>query len=437
MDKIISFISDFTIGRSFKSFLSDLFEVLIITMPDEAAEAIAAGDISLILIDLSQNTSIPEDFLAYLCQEKIIEKIPVAVILEKTDIEKEITLLSNGCSEIFYQPFDSIIIRKRLLNLVKIKSLSSNVSNYEKQLITDPLTGLLNKAGFISFVRKIIRLKKPGAFIMCDMDGLKFINDNYSHQVGDDIIVNVADCLYACMPDDAFVAHISGDEFCVFLNDITSRERISELCATFQKTLLRKALLPDLARPVTASIGIALFPETGTTFDILQNKADHAMVYVKNHGKNGFKFHEARDDREEQLKGRQECTNISMDLMLKPRDGEEIQTWLKFGEFRIVFLTYQKYAKEKFEADYCLLNIVDKENPENPDSAKVVTINTKISTFIKDALFPGIFSWYSINQLLVFSTEMENFPQGIERLKRELKEELEYLQLEIQLIRAS
>ena len=72
MDKIISFISDFTIGRSFKSFLSDLFEVLIITMPDEAAEAIAAGDISLILIDLSQNTSIPEDFLAYLCQEKII-----------------------------------------------------------------------------------------------------------------------------------------------------------------------------------------------------------------------------------------------------------------------------------------------------------------------------------------------------------------------------
>ena len=392
-------------------------------MPDEAAEAISAGDISLILIDLSKNTSVPEDFLAYLCQEKIIEKIPVAVIIEKTDIEKEINLLSKGCSEIFYQPFDSIIIRKRLQNLVKIKSLLSNVNNYEKQLITDPLTGLLNKAGFISFVRKIIRLKKPGAFVMCDMDGLKFINDNYSHQVGD-----------ACMPDDAFVAHISGDEFCVFLNDITSRERISELCTTFQKTLLRKALLPDLARPVTASIGIALFPETGTTFDILQNKADHAMVYVKNHGKNGFKFHEARDDREEQLKGRQECTNSTMDMMLKPRDGEEIQTWLKFGEFRIVFLTYQKYAKEQFEADYCLLNIVDKDNPENPDSTKVATINTKISTFIKDALFPGIFSWYSINQLLVFSTEMENFPQGIERLKRELKEELEYLQLEIELI---
>jgi diguanylate cyclase (GGDEF)-like protein len=436
MEKVLSFISDFTTARSFKAFLSDSFEVQIITMPDEAAETLSAGEISLIIIDLSKNLSVPEDFLAYLCQENIIEKIPVAVILEKQDIEKEINLLAKGCSEIFYQPFDSIVIRKRVQNLVKIHSLSNNVSNYEKQLITDPLTGLLNKAGFISFVRKIIRIKRPGAFIMCDMDGLKFINDNYSHQVGDDIIVKVADCLFACMPEDSFVAHISGDEFCVFLNDITSREVISDLCANFQKMLLRKALLPDLARPVTASIGIALFPETGTTFDILQNQADHAMVYVKNHGKNGFKFHEARDDREELLKGRQECTNISMDLMLKPRDGEEIQTWLKFGEFRIVFLTYQKYSKEKLDAEYCLLNIVDKENLENPDSTKVVPINNKITTFIKDAVFPGIFSWYSINQLLVFSTETDTFPQGVERLKRSLKEELEYLQLELVLIKA-
>ena len=195
--------------------------------------------------------------------------------------------------------------------------------------------------------------------------------------------------------------------------------------------LLLKAPLPDLARPVTASIGIALFPESGTTFDILQTKADHAMVYVKNHGKNSFKFHTPRDDREELLKGRQECTNVPMELMLKAREDEDIQTWLKFGEFRIVFATYQKYTKDKLVAHYCLLNILDKDSENNPDTKKILSINDKITTFIKDSILPGIFSWYSINQLMILSTKIETLPQGIEHLKKELKEELESLHLEI------
>ncbi|MCR4580611.1 MAG: diguanylate cyclase [Treponema sp.] len=431
MEKILSFISDFSLARSFNAFLSDSFELFTISKVNEAEQLLSAGNISLIILDLSKESGVEHDYFDILCERKVMEKVPVAAIIGKSDVEKEIKLLSAGCSEIFYTPFDSIILRKRVQNLVKINSLTSNVTNYEKQLITDPLTGLLNKAGFISFVRKILRLKQPGAFIMCDMDGLKYINDNYSHQVGDEMIVKVADCLFATMPDDAFVAHISGDEFCIYLNNISSKEQIAELCARFQKMVLLKALLPDLARPVTTSIGISLFPDTGTTFDILQNKADHAMVYVKNHGKNSYKFHAARDDREEVLKGRQECTNMSLEFMLKPREDEDIQTWLRFGEFRIVFLTYQRYTKDKLVAHYCLLNILDKKNADNPDSKKIVSINDKITNYIKDSLLPGIFSWYSINQLLILSTRKETIPQGIERLRKELAEELESLQLEI------
>lgn len=431
MEKILSFISDFSLARSFNAFLSDSFELFTISKVNEAEQLLSAGNISLIILDLSKESGVEHDYFDILCERKVMEKVPVAAIIGKSDVEKEIKLLSAGCSEIFYTPFDSIILRKRVQNLVKINSLTSNVTNYEKQLITDPLTGLLNKAGFISFVRKILRLKQPGAFIMCDMDGLKYINDNYSHQVGDEMIIKVADCLFATMPDDAFVAHISGDEFCIYLNNISSKEQIAELCARFQKMVLLKALLPDLARPVTTSIGISLFPDTGTTFDILQNKADHAMVYVKNHGKNSYKFHAARDDREEVLKGRQECTNMSLEFMLKPREDEDIQTWLRFGEFRIVFLTYQRYTKDKLVAHYCLLNILDKKNADNPDSKKIVSINDKITNYIKDSLLPGIFSWYSINQLLILSTRKETIPQGIERLRKELAEELESLQLEI------
>ena len=114
--------------------------------------------------------------------------------------------------------------------------------------------------------------------------------------------------------------------------------------------------------------------------------------------------------------------------------GEEIQTWLKFGEFRIVYITYKKYSSPVLSAQLCLLNIVDKGNRENPDSKKIISLNEKISTFIKEAQYPGIFAWYSINQLLIFSLKKETLPQGIEHLKAELANEMNVLQLDIELI---
>ena len=119
--------------------------------------------------------------------------------------------------------------------------------------------------------------------------------------------------------------------------------------------------------------------------------------------------------------------------MLKERTGEEIQIWLKFGEFRIVYITYKKYSSPVLSAQLCLLNIIDKGNPENPDSKKIISLNEKISTFIKEAQYPGIFAWYSINQLLIFSLKKETLPQGIKHLKAELANEMNVLQLDIEL----
>lgn len=122
--------------------------------------------------------------------------------------------------------------------------------------------------------------------------------------------------------------------------------------------------------------------------------------------------------------------------MLRMRADEEIQTWLKFGEFRVAYMCYQRYTESLLSAQLCLLNIKDKKNPDNPDSKKINSLNEKITTFIKEALYPGIFTWYSINQLLIFSVKKQTLPQGIEHLKAELSNELEVLQLDIELIDA-
>ncbi len=281
--------------------------------------------------------------------------------------------------------------------------------------------------------KKALKNKVPGAFIMCDMDGLKYINDNFSHLVGDNIIRGVGEQLKNAMPEEALIAHISGDEFCVFIPELITHDRITQYCKKFQNDIHKKVLLPDLSRPVTASIGVALTPEAATTYEKLSSKADHALLYVKNHGRNGLKFHAQRDDREQLLKGRQECTNIALPLMLKHRDNEEVQTWLKFGEFRIVFINYEKYGSDQLHANLCQINILDKANPNNPDSKKINTINEKITTFIKEAEYAGIFSWYSINQLLILSLNSDTIPVGVEHLKKELEPEMKILDIDIEL----
>lgn len=433
MNNIILAIKDFETSRSFASILRDDYKVETFSNDVDAVTALLDKQYDCIIIDLSEPTLNGQKILDYLVTSKHIETQPVCIILDKADVQQELSLSNKNCAEIFTKPIDPIITRKRIQNVITISKLRHNVKEYEKKLITDPMTGLLNKDGFQINVRKALKNKVPGAFIMCDMDGLKYINDNFSHLVGDNIIRGVGEQLKNAMPEEALIAHISGDEFCVFIPELITHDRITQYCKKFQNDIHKKVLLPDLSRPVTASIGVALTPEAATTYEKLSSKADHALLYVKNHGRNGLKFHAQRDDREQLLKGRQECTNIALPLMLKHRDNEEVQTWLKFGEFRIVFINYEKYGSEQLHANLCQINIIDKANPNNPDSKKINTINEKITTFIKEAEYAGIFSWYSINQLLILSLNSDTIPVGVEHLKKELEPEMKILDIDIEL----
>ena len=433
MDTILLAIHDYSTIRTFSAFVNEDYKVECCSNEVDAINSIQNNHYSLIIIDCTPSKFDGQAVLKYLSESHQIHNQPVSVILSNADLQTELDMFNAGCSEIFTAPFDSILTRRRIQNIITISTLKKHVAVYEHQLSTDPLTGLLNKSGFESKVRKRLKSRDSGAFLMCDLDGLKFINDNYSHQTGDIIIQGVGKILEKFCPKDSFVAHISGDEFCVFIDDFSEKDEIAAICEQIQKNLLSKVLVPDLSRPVTLSIGIAMFPDVATTYENLHFKADHALLYVKNHGKNGFKFYAPRDDREELLKGRQECTCVPVELMLKKRDGEDVQTWLKFGEFRIVYITYKKYVNS-IDAHLCQLNIIDKKNPNNPDCKKVNSLNEKITTFIKEAQYGGIFAWYSINQLLILSSKKETLPQGVDHLKQELSNEINALQLDIELV---
>lgn len=146
----------------------------------------------------------------------------------------------------------------------------------------DKLTGLYNRAGYVSLYRRM-KLNKT-IYILLDADGFKKINDEYGHEIGDKVLVRVAETLERHFKEDnSYVFRLGGDEFSILIENVDKEmnDEIAQKCLSINKELSQpKGKLPA----ITLSIGIAHGDDDDTT-DSLFKKADLALYKVKHHGK--------------------------------------------------------------------------------------------------------------------------------------------------------
>ena len=158
----------------------------------------------------------------------------------------------------------------------------------------DSLTDLPNRARFSQLLNFSIetarRHHRQCAVLFIDLDRFKIINDSLGHAAGDTLLVEMANRLRNGVRAGDVVARLGGDEFVILLNDITESQVV---------TIVARSLLSALGRPldlsghecrVTASIGIAMFPDDGTDEQTLTKNADIAMYLAKEEGKNDIRF---------------------------------------------------------------------------------------------------------------------------------------------------
>ncbi len=173
-----------------------------------------------------------------------------------------------------------------------------NASNAELAILADKLhimamhdslTGLPNRALFQESLEHALSMAQRRherlAVLFIDLDGFKKINDTHGHLSGDVVLKTIASRLLALVRKSDLVARFAGDEFMVLLNNanqkkvnIVAHKLISEISASI--------VIADRTLEVTASIGIAVYPESGTTAAEIMAKADTAMYHCKQQGKN-------------------------------------------------------------------------------------------------------------------------------------------------------
>jgi diguanylate cyclase (GGDEF)-like protein len=164
----------------------------------------------------------------------------------------------------------------------------------KKLTITDPLTGLLNRRYLSERLKnELARAERhlhPLSLLMLDLDGFKKCNDSHGHLFGDSILKNIAEILFHTVRSMDIVARYGGDEFMVILPE-TGEPLAVDIAERMRGNIMRKvALPPDIAAPgphaLTASIGVACFPEHGDTVELLLENVDKALYRAKNKGKN-------------------------------------------------------------------------------------------------------------------------------------------------------
>ena len=154
----------------------------------------------------------------------------------------------------------------------------------------DSLTGLPNRALFADRIKQMLlhahRHGRSFAVMYMDLDHFKEVNDSLGHQVGDDLLKAVAQRLLGALRSEDTVARMGGDEFVVLMPSISRDDAVSAAEKLLQLVHAPMGLgLMTNYQPM-ASLGIAVFPEDGTTAELLLRNADTAMYAAKVAGRN-------------------------------------------------------------------------------------------------------------------------------------------------------
>lgn len=178
-----------------------------------------------------------------------------------------------------------------------ISERKAHFAALEYQAMHDSLTGLPNRSFLYKRMDEALYggAEQVVALMLVDLDRFKEINDTLGHYAGDTVLKQIGPRLEHLIRNHGVVTRLGGDEFALMLRDVKSTEQVLHIASQILNTIREPFDLTGLRAEISASIGIALFPEHGNTPSQLMRCADVAMYIAKNSG-SGFALYDAELD---------------------------------------------------------------------------------------------------------------------------------------------
>lgn len=182
-----------------------------------------------------------------------------------------------------------------VIMVTDISELRKNREELEYLATHDALTGIPNRTLLFDrlehAIASVLRRKAMGAVLFIDLDNFKEINDNYGHQVGDDVLKEVAERLKDSIRSSDTVGRFGGDEFVLIIEHDRQIDEVMVIIQKIRDVFEAPIFVRDSPMEIRLSIGVALIPEDAENAEAAINAADKAMYKVKERGKDGFEFY--------------------------------------------------------------------------------------------------------------------------------------------------
>ncbi|MBB6082749.1 EAL domain-containing response regulator [Castellaniella defragrans] len=267
------------------------------------------------------------------------QRIPVMFVTVIDDTRDKVRGFALGAADYVTKPFDIEEVRARvrahlelarlrrfLEDLVAQRTALLRVSEEKYRILAhrDPLTGLPNRVLFAELLAHSIQMAQHAAMrfaLLClDLDKFAAINETLGHGPGDRVLVEVAQRLRGLLPERDALARVGGDEFYVILDRDQGERGVALAGQGMLDALAAPFVLDGQAIYVSASIGVALYPEDGATADELLSRVDATLHQAKADGRGSLRF-------------------FSPEIMLRARERlsleAEMRRALERGEFRV------------------------------------------------------------------------------------------------------
>lgn len=179
------------------------------------------------------------------------------------------------------QENDTLLVHHYNIHKTKIMEL-----NLREKATTDSLTGLTNRRGLTDSLDIILKKQTPFTMLYIDLDGFKMINDSFGHIQGDKVLIEVSERLKQYQQKEDILCRFGGDEFIFIINIGVIGIDIEHRCKELIDSLSQHYLNPEgRVLSLSASIGVANYPNDANDFERIITCADASMYHAKKLGK--------------------------------------------------------------------------------------------------------------------------------------------------------
>jgi diguanylate cyclase (GGDEF)-like protein/PAS domain S-box-containing protein len=183
-----------------------------------------------------------------------------------------------------------VVIFSDLTERKKAESQLHNLSN------RDRTTGLPNRNLFFTNLKKLAQQDVHHALLVFDLDNFKKINDSLGHQLGDSLLAKLAMRLNKLARQQDTFYRLGGDEFALVMTGTNDIHTITKTAKQFLAAIATPFKMANHELVITSSVGIVLFPEDGSTPEILLKNADTAMYHAKQKGNHYLFFNDSMNE---------------------------------------------------------------------------------------------------------------------------------------------